>query len=141
MLVVIYPLQTVFLVLLQGILELTCRLCKRTIVFSTDLGEKAVKAEHRKWVRVVRHCLLSCRWDIFPAIRINDTKAKKLPANQSSPPATLKQLGGGAPSSDYQASPRGPLSVDSSEFDTNRSSGMDGDLARTFDIQDLEASE
>lgn len=64
--------------------------------------------------------------------------------NGSSPNNTRLNL---APSSspDKQQSgdqsPRGPLSVDLSEGETSRSGTVDDELARTFDLRDLESAE
>lgn len=76
-----------------------------------------------------------CRWDVFPGIKLSDAKARRNVGVPETPqPSGEKQ--------DSQ-SPRGPLSaVDSSDFEsTTRSSGMEAELSRTFDLQDLEVGE
>ena len=104
------------------------------------------------------------RWDMFPGITVCERQTG-LPApqqsgifqtassqNGSSPYSTRINL---APASSpdkqdlngdkqYLAgdqSPRGPLSVDMSEGETSRSGTVDDELARTFDLQDLESAE
>ena len=97
------------------------------------------------------------RWDMFPGITVCERQTG-LPApqqsgiyqqdgsphNGSSPISTRMNLAP-ASSPDKQQygdqSPRGPLSVDLSEGETSRSGTVDDELARTFDLRDLESAE
>ena len=100
----------------------------------------------------------TCRWDMFPGITVCERQTG-LPApqqsgnhqqagsqNGSSPDSTRLNLAP-ASSPDKQQyvngdqSPRGPLSVDLSEGETSRSGTVDDELARTFDLRDLESAE
>lgn len=91
---------------------------------------------------------------MFPGITVCEKQQKRIPAMpqesntppNDSPTTTSHNL---APASSPDKelhdsgdqSPRGPLSVDLSEEGTSRSGTVDDELARTFDLRDLESAE
>ena len=86
---------------------------------------------------------------MFPGITVDDKRqghpAQSIEQGKSLPPVT--RLSNLAPAShpdkfeNGDHSPRGPLSVDLSEEGTSRSGTVDDELARTFDLRDLESAE
>lgn len=104
---------------------------------------------------MILKAVLLYRWDMFPGISVSEKCKGPCPlqlAPSGSPSSTRLDLSPAPQSSNIDKlivrgdeSPTGPLSVDMSDDGTSRSgtlnSNADDELARTFDLRDLESAE